>query len=512
MMLPHASPTPDDMTVAGARKPGPGGILRWTLAAVAVLIAISSAPASGAREVTIPTDEDTYVDAANPSAPFGTSQLLKIQEPGPSGATESRALLEFPKVPADARVVVLRVFATAASPGPVLVRENERGCRWDYLKVTWTSRPPVGKVLATRPAVAAGWNDFRLPAASVPAAGGSACFYVTKAGGGPVTLESLSAAHPAQLVVATGAPTAAPTPPRQARPKQSRPHPAPGGTVARNAIVMSPSGSDRNPCTTSSPCRTLRRASSLLSPGRTLYARGGTYRADDGNESDDWKAPSGTANAPVTFRNYPGETPVFDGGATGCATACADDGSGEFLIPQGSYQVFRGLTVQHFNNQWGNGAITPIGSGAHHLTIEYMTFRDNGHDESDHDIYTGAGPVRDLTIRHNRFIGGTGAGVHMYHPPNTRGALIADNVFREKFWGVIVCDGATDIRIVRNTFFRTSTPDRFNPRSASVQTSCGSVPAGTVTVRDNVSHSVAAGLDKGSGVTVHDAHNVWSGP
>jgi hypothetical protein len=275
---------------------------------------------------------------------------------------------------------------------------------------------------------------------------------------------------------------------------------------------MSPSGSDTNPCTQAAPCRTLRRASSLLAPGRTLYARGGTYRASDGNEADDWKAPNGTPRAAVTFRNYPGETPVFDGGATGCSTACADDGSGEFLIPRGSYQVFRGLTVQHFNNQWGNGAITPIGSDASHLTFEYMTFRDNGHDESDHDIYTGAGPVRDITIRHNQFIGGTGAGVHMYHPPNTRGALIADNVFREKFWGVIVCDGATDIRILRNTFFRTSTPNSFNPPAASVQTSCGSVPAQTVIVRDNVSHSVALGLDKGSGVTVFDTHNVWSGP
>ena len=37
------------------------------------------------------------------------------------------------------------------------------------------------------------------------------------------------------------------------------------------------------------------------------------------------------------------------------------------------------------------------------------------------------------------------------------------------------------------------------------------VPAGTVTVRDNVSHSVAAGLEKGSGVTVRDSHNLWAG-
>jgi hypothetical protein len=507
-MLPYAPPTSDAMSVAGARKPGPGmAVLRWVVAAVTVLIAISSAPATGAPEVTIPTDADTYVDASQPNTPFGTSPLLEVEDPGSSGASESRVLFEFPKVPAGARVVVLRVFASAASPGPMLVRASQPGCRWDYLKVTWNTRPPQGKVLATRPSVTAGWNDFRLPAASVPAAGGMACFYVTKTGGGPVSLESLSAANPAQLVVATSGSA----PARQVRPRQSRPK-APSGSIARDAIVMSPSGSDSRPCTQAAPCRTLRRASSLLAPGRTLYARGGTYRASDGNEADDWKAPNGTAGAPVTFRNYPGETPVFDGGATGCSTACADDGSGEFLIVRGAYQVFRGLTVQHFNNQWGNGAITPIGSSANHLTFEDMTFRDNGHDESDHDIYTGAGPVRDVTIRRNRFIGGTGAGVHMYHPPNTRGALIADNVFREKFWGVIVCDGATDIRIVHNTFFRTSTPDSFNPRAASVQTSCGSVPARTVIVRDNVSHSVAAGLEKGAGVTVRDTHNVWAGP
>jgi len=499
------------MSVAGARKPNTGvSLVRWAVAALAVLLAISAVQAKAAREATIPTDADTYVDAADPSTPFGTAPLLKVAAPGASGAGEARALFEFPGIPAGARSVTLRVFATAASSGPMVVRENERGCGWDYLSVTWTTRPPQSTVLATRPSVAAGWNDFRLPVASVPAGGGSACFYVTKSGGGPVTLESLSQAHPAQLVLGTG-PSA--SSPQVRRPQPEPPQPRqPSGRVVRNAIVMSPSGSDTNPCTRAAPCRTLRRASSLLAPGRTLYARGGTYRASDGNEAEDWDAPSGTARSPVTFRNYPGETPVFDGGATGCSTACADDGAGEFLILSGSYQVFRGLTVQHFNNQWGNGAITPIGSNAGHLTFEYMTFRHNGHDESDHDIYTGAGPVRDLTIRHNLFLGGTGAGVHMYHAPNTRGALISDNVFREKFWGVIVCDGATNIRIVHNSFTRRSTPPTFNPPAASVQTSCGSVPAQTVIVRDNVSHSVAIGLEKGPGVTVLDTHNVWSRP
>jgi hypothetical protein len=469
-------------------------IVRRLMAPIAILVALSAAQV--AHAATIATDADTHVDAADPAASFGSAPLLKVAAPPASGIGGARALLEFPAIPAGATSVTLRVFATAASPGRTMVRTIEQGCGWDYLTVTWNTRPDQSAVLASRASVAAGWNDFSLPAASVPPAGGTACFYVTKAGGGPVSLHSLSQAHPAQLVVRTGA---APPPPSRE-------------TVDPNGIVMSPSGSDRNPCTPAAPCRTLRRASSLLTPGRTLYARGGMYPAAAGNDSNDWLAANGTAVAPVTFRNYPGETPVFDGGATGCSSACADDGSGEFLIVRGSYQVFHGLTVQHFNNRWGNGAITPIGSKAHHLTFEYMTFRDNGHDQSDHDIYSGAGPVRDLTIRHSAFIGGTGGGVHMYHATNTRGARIYANVFREKFWGVIVCDGADDINIFDNAFYRSSTPPTFNPPAASVQTSCGSVPAKTVIVRDNVSYGVAVGLERGAAVNVVAAHNTWSQP
>jgi hypothetical protein len=494
-------PSANDTSAGGASWPDIAArVVRRLVAPVAILVALSMAQM--AHAATIPADADAHVDFADPAANFGSAPLLKVAAPSSSGTGGARALLEFPAIPAGATSVRLRVFATAASSGPMLVRAIEQACGWDYVTVTWNTRPDQSAVLATRPSVAAGWNEFSLPATSVPGAGGTACFYVTKGGGGAVSLHSLSQAHPAQLVVG-GAP-ASPSPRPLSRP--------PSGTVQRTGIVMSPKGSDANPCTQAAPCRTLRRASSLLAPGRTLYARGGTYPASSGNASEDWLAPNGTKAAPVTFRNYPGETPVFDGGATGCSTACADDGSGEFLIVRGSYQVFHGLTVQHFNNRWGNGAITPIGSSAHHLTFEYMTFRDNGHDQSDHDIYPGAGPVRDLTIRYSSFIGGTGGGIHMYHATNTRGARIYGNVFREKFWGVIVCDGADRIRIFDNAFYRNSTPPTFNPPAASVQTSCGSVPAKTVIVRDNVSYSVALGLQKGSAVNVVEGHNTWSRP
>ena len=63
----------------------------------------------------------------------------------------------------------------------------------------------------------------------------------------------------------------------------------------------------------SSPWLTIAYASARLRPGDTLYARGGTYT---GQGDYCWKSPSGTSTAPITFKAYPGETPVFDGGMT----------------------------------------------------------------------------------------------------------------------------------------------------------------------------------------------------
>jgi hypothetical protein len=40
---------------------------------------------------------------------------------------------------------------------------------------------------------------------------------------------------------------------------------------------VSPSGSDSNPCSQTSPCRTVRQGLTRLSAGDTLYIRGGTY-------------------------------------------------------------------------------------------------------------------------------------------------------------------------------------------------------------------------------------------
>lgn len=90
------------------------------------------------------------------------------------------------------------------------------------------------------------------------------------------------------------------------------------GNLFAAEIHVAPNGSDRNPGTEAKPFQTIQRAQSevraLKQDGEaiTVYIREGTYYLD---------APivftpedSGTAEAPVTYAAYPGETPVISGG------------------------------------------------------------------------------------------------------------------------------------------------------------------------------------------------------
>src|SRR5678815_1138007 len=95
-------------------------------------------------------------------------------------------------------------------------------------------------------------------------------------------------------------------------------------------------------------------------------------------------------------------------------------------------------------------------------------------------IYIGGGDAANITIRKNTFVHATGGGIHFYHPQTTHNVLIYDNLFVNNFWGVIVCDGAHDVHIFNNTFYQDLSLPSFGPPAASVQTNCGSLPAGKV--------------------------------
>jgi hypothetical protein len=101
----------------------------------------------------------------------------------------------------------------------------------------------------------------------------------------------------------------------------------------------------------------------LLRPGDTLLVRGGTYQDPGGYN---WASTaSGTAQAPITVKAYPGETPVFDGGAS--APASGNNGHPQIaLIVNGvSWVTFEDLTFTRFD-PWDNGIFLVLGSN--HVT------------------------------------------------------------------------------------------------------------------------------------------------
>jgi hypothetical protein len=240
-------------------------------------------------------------------------------------------------------------------------------------------------------------------------------------------------------------------------------------------------------------------ASGRLAGGDTLYIRGGNYGTSSFPSGyGSWHLPAGTSAQPTTIRNYPGETPVFDGGMT----------QGEFMIPDTSYLLLDGLTVQRFDNSSGNGAITPCGS-MNHLEIRNMTFRDNGSQaDNDHDIYTCGGNVSWVYIHHNHFIRGPGGALHMWHYPEAQHVFFYDNVVQDKAVGVYACDDAADVHITNNTFVRTF-------GRGAIVTSCGEKVNGPhdIYVRNNISYrTTGVQWERGgeSGQLVED-HNDWYG-
>jgi hypothetical protein len=70
-------------------------------------------------------------------------------------------------------------------------------------------------------------------------------------------------------------------------------------------FYVSTSGSDANPGTLAAPWATVQKALNTLLPGQTALVRAGTYSANLVMNR------AGTATAPITVKNYPGERPVL---------------------------------------------------------------------------------------------------------------------------------------------------------------------------------------------------------
>ncbi|MDB6078262.1 MAG: Parallel beta-helix repeat protein, partial [Akkermansiaceae bacterium] len=101
---------------------------------------------------------------------------------------------------------------------------------------------------------------------------------------------------------------------------------------------VSPSGLDTQLGTEAAPWLTLQHAADTLTPGDRVLVRSGTYAAVKVNVS------GSAAAGPVTFTNYPGESPVID--ATGVTPPAGD--SALFLIKDHSYVIVSGFELRNY--------------------------------------------------------------------------------------------------------------------------------------------------------------------
>ncbi len=211
--------------------------------------------------------------------------------------------------------------------------------------------------------------------------------------------------------------------------------------VTGTTYYLSPDGSDAASGTLDDPWATIFHAAAQLEPGDALVARGGTYAGQGGSG---WRS-SGTAEAPILFAAYPGERPTFDG-----------DGAGSFLILEDvSFLHILGLTITDYSPE-ETGVLVIIGE-SQGITLERLTMAGNHREQengiwTEHLIYPGQGPVRELTIRDSLLDGEglNGGAIHVYHDPGPIDLLVENNVIINAHWGVLVDADAQGVTVRGN--------------------------------------------------------------
>ena len=80
---------------------------------------------------------------------------------------------------------------------------------------------------------------------------------------------------------------------------------------ATNYFVSPAGDDDANGLSITTPFQTIERAAYAVSPGDTVFIRGGVYSKNYPESLIVFLTVSGTAENPITFKNYPGETPIL---------------------------------------------------------------------------------------------------------------------------------------------------------------------------------------------------------
>jgi len=137
---------------------------------------------------------------------------------------------------------------------------------------------------------------------------------------------------------------------------------APASTTVQGNYYVATNGSNSNPGTISQPFRTIAKGVSMLTPGKTLLVRSGTYA-----ESLQGTIPGGTSwSSPVTVEAYPGETVTLQP-PSGAGCALHFQGSNEqYIIVQGFIIDAKNVTTDAIKITSGSGTAA---DAANHIKI-----------------------------------------------------------------------------------------------------------------------------------------------
>ncbi len=133
-------------------------------------------------------------------------------------------------------------------------------------------------------------------------------------------------------------------------------------TTSQTVYYVAPNGNDKNPGTKTRPWRTIQHAADTVKPGDAVYVRAGIYAEDvaihvSGTASDGY----------ITFRNYPGETPILDGSNL----TVPPDKMGLFYIQDQHHLIIQGFELRNYQSSAPD--IVPIGihirGKSHHIQL-----------------------------------------------------------------------------------------------------------------------------------------------
>ncbi len=149
-------------------------------------------------------------------------------------------------------------------------------------------------------------------------------------------------------------------------------------TVTADEFYVATNGNDANPGTLAQPFASLARAQQALSPGDTVWIRGGVYEFSAGFGASEYAVlfnKSGTVDNRINYWAMPGEQPVFD-----FYNYLPYERIRGFSI-QADYLHFRGLelrgvqqVITHVNESW---AIRVEGSGGDYNIFEQLNLHHN---------------------------------------------------------------------------------------------------------------------------------------